>query len=41
MNAYTLYTKTPIARLFFRAALPGSVSMLAAALYQLIDGVFV
>ncbi len=41
MNAYTLYTKTPIARLFFRAALPGSVSMLASALYQLIDGVFV
>lgn len=41
MNAYTLYTKTPPSRLFFRAALPGAVSMLASALYQLIDGIFV
>lgn len=28
-------------RLFFIAALPGAISMLASALYQLIDGVFV
>ena len=41
MTAYTLYTETPITRLFFRAALPGAVSMLASALYQLFDGIFV
>ncbi len=41
MNSHTLFTKTPPLRLFFTAALPGSVSMLASALYQLIDGIFV
>ena len=41
MNSHTLFTKTPPLRLFFTAALPGSVSMLASALYQLIDGMFV
>ena len=44
MNAQTLYERfaqTPPRRLFFLAAIPGAISMLASALYQLIDGVFV
>ena len=41
MNAHTLFTKTPPFRLFLFAAVPGAVSMLASALYQLIDGIFV
>lgn len=41
MNSHTLFTKTPPLKLFFFAAVPGAVSMLASALYQLIDGVFV
>ena len=44
MNTQTLYerfAKTPPRRLFFLAAVPGAISMLASALYQLLDGVFV
>lgn len=41
MNTHTLFTNTPPVRLFFFAAVPGAVSMLASALYQLIDGIFV
>ena len=41
MNPHVLFTKTPPLRLFFIAALPGAVSMLASALYQMIDGIFV
>ena len=41
MNTHSLFAKTPPVRLFFTAAIPGAVSMLASALYQLIDGVFV
>lgn len=41
MNSHTLFAKTPPFRLFLYAAVPGAVSMLASALYQLIDGVFV
>ena len=41
MNPHVFFTKTAPLRLFFAAALPGAVSMLASALYQLIDGVFV
>ena len=44
MNSQSLYerfAKTPPRRLFFLAAIPGAISMLASALYQLIDGVFV
>ncbi|HIZ43827.1 MAG TPA: MATE family efflux transporter [Firmicutes bacterium] len=41
MNTHTLFTKTPPLRLFFIAAIPGAISMLASALYQLIDGIFV
>ena len=36
-----LFAKTPPRRLFFIAAMPGAVSMLASALYQLLDGIFV
>lgn len=41
MNSHALFAKTPPVKLFFFAAIPGAVSMLASALYQLIDGVFV
>lgn len=41
MNTHTLFAKTPPVKLFFFAAIPGAVSMLASALYQLIDGIFV
>ena len=41
MNTHSLFAKTPPVRLFFTAAIPGAISMLASALYQLIDGVFV
>lgn len=41
MNAHTLFTKTAPIKLFFIAAVPGSISMLASALYQLLDGIFV
>lgn len=41
MNTHDLYVKTPPVRLFFFAALPGAVSMLASALYQLVDGMLV
>lgn len=37
----TLFTKTPVLKLFFIASIPGAVSMLASALYQLIDGILV
>lgn len=41
MDQKTLFLKTPPHRLFLRAALPGSVGMLASSLYQLMDGIFV
>ena len=41
MDYKELFSKTPPTRLFFRAALPGCAGMLASALYQLIDGIFV
>lgn len=41
MNSQTLFTKTSPLKLFFIASIPGAISMLASALYQLIDGVFV
>lgn len=41
MNSNTLFSKTPPVKLFFLASIPGAVSMLASALYQTIDGVFV
>ncbi len=41
MNSTTLFAKTPPLKLFLLASLPGAISMLASALYQTIDGVFV
>ena len=41
MNSDLLFSKTPPVRLFFTAAMPGAVSMLASALYQLFDGIFI
>ena len=38
MNSHELFTNTPPRKLFFFAALPGAVSMLASALYQLFTG---
>ena len=36
-----LFARTPPRRLFLLAAFPGAVSMLASALYQTLDGIFV
>ena len=41
MTSTLLFAKTPPVKLFFLASLPGAVSMLASALYQTLDGVFV
>ncbi len=41
MNSKTLFLKTSPLKLFFIASLPGAIGMLASALYQLIDGIFV
>lgn len=41
MDSTALFSKTPPLKLFFLASIPGAVSMLASALYQTIDGVFV
>ncbi len=41
MNSTALFSKTSPLKLFFLASIPGAVSMLASALYQTIDGVFV
>ena len=41
MSSKTLFAKTPPVKLFFIAAIPGAVSMLASALYGLLDGIFV
>lgn len=41
MDSRILFTKTHPTKLFFIAAVPGSIGMLASALYQLIDGILV
>ena len=41
MNSHQLFANTPPLKLFFLASLPGAVGMLASALYQTLDGVFV
>ena len=41
MDSQTLFARTPPVKLFFLASIPGAVGMLASALYQLIDGIFV
>lgn len=41
MNSHRLFSETSPLKLFFLASIPGAISMLASALYQTIDGVFV
>lgn len=41
MDSRALFAHTPPLKLFFLASIPGAVSMLASALYQLLDGIFV
>lgn len=41
MNSKTLFTELSPTKLFFCAAIPGSIGMLASALYQIIDGILV
>ena len=41
MDSTALFSKTPPQKLFFTAAVPGAISMLASSLYQLIDGILV
>ena len=41
MDSAALFSKTPPVKLFFTASLPGAIGMLASALYQTVDGVFV
>lgn len=41
MDSKTLFTKISPVKLFFIASVPGAVSMLASALYQVIDGILV
>lgn len=41
MNSSSLYLKTSPLKLFFTAAIPGAISMLAGSLYGLFDGIFI
>ena len=41
MNSKQLFAATPPVKLFLTAAIPGAISMLASALYQMFDGAFV
>ena len=41
MNSKELFAKTKPSKLFFLAAVPGAISMLASSLYGLFDGIFV
>ena len=41
MEHKELFLKTSAWRLFFIAAIPGAISMLASALYGLFDGIFI
>ena len=41
MDSKSLFSKTSPLKLFFIASIPGAISLLASALYQTIDGVFV
>ncbi len=41
MDSHKLFSVTSPLKLFFLASIPGAISMLASALYQTIDGVFV
>ena len=41
MTSDELFAQTPPTRLFLKAAVPGAIGMLAGALYQTFDGIFV
>lgn len=41
MNHNTLFEKASPVKLFFMAAIPGGISMLASSLYGILDGVFI
>lgn len=41
MDSHKLFANTPPLRMFFIAAIPGAIGMLASALYQMFDGIFV
>lgn len=41
MDNKTLYLKTKPSKLFFKAAVPGAISMLASSLYSVFDSIFV
>lgn len=41
MQNITLFEKTPPLKLFFKAAIPGSIGMLSAALYLFLDGIII
>lgn len=41
MNSHSLYLDTKPSRLFFKAAIPGGISMLASSMYQIFDAIFV
>ena len=41
MDSKYLFSSVAPTKLFFIAAIPGAISMLASALYQLLDGIFV
>ena len=41
MDQNTLFAKTPPGKLFLIAAIPGAIGMLASALYQVADGIFI
>lgn len=41
MNHNALFEKTAPGKLFFLAAIPGGISMLAASLYGILDGIFI
>ena len=41
MENITLFEKTPPLKLFFKAAIPGSIGMLASAIYLFFDGVII
>ena len=41
IEQHNLFVNTKPGRLFLKAALPGAIGMLASAMYQTLDGVFV
>ena len=41
MDSKTLFAKTPILKLFFTAAIPGMISMFAATVYIIFEGMFI